>query len=73
MLTVRSHSNSLIIVGDTYLFPGQSRRVPDAVAQAAIANNPGALVILEEVVEVAEVEAQPVAVKPAKRTRKAKG
>lgn len=71
MLTVRSHSNDPVIVGEKILLPGQSRSVPDAVAQAAIAAHPGALVILEEAsAVVADDEAQPVKVK---RSRKAKG
>lgn len=72
MLTVRNHGNEPAIVGDKYLFPGQSNRYHDHVARAAVANNPGALSIVDEVAEVVDVEAQPVEVKPVKHSRKAK-
>jgi hypothetical protein len=48
MLTVRNQSNQLILVGDTYLFPDNQRQVNDAVARAAVANNPRALVIVND-------------------------
>ncbi len=68
MLTVRNRSNEPAIVGDKYLFPGQSNRYHDHVARSAVANNPGALSIVDDAPEVA-VEALSVEVKP-KRSRK---
>lgn len=49
MLTVKNTSNDLVIVGETYLFSGAQRQCRDAVARAAVAANPGKLVILEEI------------------------
>ncbi len=68
MLTVRNRSNEPAIVGDKYLFPGQSNRYHNHVARSAVANNPGALSIVDDAPEVA-VEALSVEVKP-KRSRK---
>jgi len=48
MLTVRNHSNQLVLVGDFYLFPGEQRRLIDVMARAAVANNPQALVIVDD-------------------------
>lgn len=48
MLTVRNQSDQLILVGDMYLFPNNQRQVNDAVARAAVANNPRALVIVND-------------------------
>jgi predicted flap endonuclease-1-like 5' DNA nuclease len=54
MLTVRNRSGNLVLVGDNYLFPGQTRQLPDAMARAAVANNPGMLdVAPEPAIEVA--------------------
>lgn len=47
MLTVRNRGNEPAIVGDKYLFPGQSNRYHNHVARSAVANNPGALSIVD--------------------------
>ena len=48
MLTVRNRSNEPAIVGDKYLFPGQSNRYHNHVARSAVVNNPGALSIVDD-------------------------
>ncbi len=48
MLTVRNRGNEPAIVGDKYLFPGQSNRYHEHVARSAVANNPGTLSIVDE-------------------------
>lgn len=56
MLTVRNRGNEPAIVGDKYLFPGQSNRYRDHVARSAVAGNPGALVIVEDANMPVEVD-----------------
>jgi predicted flap endonuclease-1-like 5' DNA nuclease len=48
MLTVRNRGNEPVIVGEQYLFAGGQRQVADAVARSAVANNPQALVIVDD-------------------------
>lgn len=56
MLTVRNRGNEPAIVGDRYLFPGQSNRYHDHVARSAVAANPGVLVIVEDAPVPVEID-----------------
>lgn len=46
-VTVRNESNDLVLLGDRYLYPGQTREVPPSHFLSANIRYPNALVVVE--------------------------